>query len=368
MSAPDASPAGPEQPAERGIVPQVARPRAGLSGVAIGVGAVLAAALLFSVLDARRRALSAPAVRPTQSELVGASQALPPLYIPPVPRAALAQPFAPPPSSVVVSREPQPRPSTAPTTPSYSQPPPISYAPLPPQEAPAPRTSGGAILIVDSQARPAADGAAAPSSATGGQSAALLGTTARSRAGSIANRATTVPQGTLIPAVLETAMNSTGAGFARALVQRDVHGFDGTRVLIPRGSRLIGEYASDTSPGQKRAFVTWTRLIRPDGVTIALQSPATDPVGVGGVRARVNTHFFERFAGSILQTAMLIGGNLAARSVGDSVVIALPGSLPGAGTTTQATQIPPTLSVRQGTSISVFVARDLDFTGVEAPR
>lgn len=57
-----------------------------------------------------------------------------------------------------------------------------------------------------------------------------------SRAGSIANRATTVPQGTLIPAVLETAMNSTGAGFARALVQRDVHGFDGTRVLIPRGS------------------------------------------------------------------------------------------------------------------------------------
>ena len=177
-----------------------------------------------------------------------------------------------------------------------------------------------------------------------------------------------MPQGTLIPAVLETAMNSTGAGFARALVQRDVHGFDGTRVLIPRGSRLIGEYASDTSPGQKRAFVTWTRLIRPDGVTIALQSPATDPVGVGGVRAKVNSHFFERFAGSILQTAMLIGGNLATRSVGDSVVIALPGSLPGASATTQATQIPPTLSVRQGTSISVFVARDLDFTGVEAGR
>lgn len=65
---------------------------------------------------------------------------------------------------------------------------------------------------------------------------------------------------------------------------------------------------------------------------------------------------------------MLIGGNLAARSVGDSVVIALPGSLPGSGATTQATQIPPTLSVRQGTSISVFVARDLDFTGVEGGR
>src|SRR3546814_16795973 len=64
----------------------------------------------------------------------------------------------------------------------------------------------------------------------------------RSRAGSMSNRSTTVPQGTLIPAVLETAFNSTGSGFARALVQRDIYGFDGARVLIPRGSRLIGEY------------------------------------------------------------------------------------------------------------------------------
>ena len=139
-------------------------------------------------------------------------------------------------------------------------------------------------------------------------------------------------------------------------------------ILVPRGSRLIGVYASDTSPGQKRAFVTWTRLIRPDGVTIALGSPTTDPVGVGGVRAKVDSHFFERFADSLLQSAMLIGGNLAARSVGDSVVVALPGSFPGRSATMPATRIPPTLSVRQGTRISVFVARDLDFTGVEAPR
>lgn len=366
MSTPDVHAAVPEETAERGMMPKVARPRAGLSGMAIGIGAVLAAALLFSILDSRRRALSAPAVRPARADLLGVSQALPPLYIPPGPRAVAALPFAPPSSPAPMPRASQPRTAPALPPPYYSQPPPISDAPPPPQLVAPPRTSGGAILIVDSQARPAADGLPPP--AAGGQSAASLGITARSRAGSIANRATTVPQGTLIPAVLETALDSTGAGFARALVQRDVHGFDGTRVLIPRGSRLIGEYASETSPGQKRAFVTWTRLIRPDGVTIALQSPATDPVGVGGVRAKVNSHFFERFAGSILQTAMLIGGNLAERSVGDSVVVALPGSFPGAATTTQATQIPPTLSVRQGTSISIFVARDLDFTGVEAPR
>ncbi|MGF7152242.1 type IV secretion system protein VirB10 [Sphingomonas zeicaulis] len=203
--------------------------------------------------------------------------------------------------------------------------------------------------------RPAGSAQAPTSEAPGGSPA-------RSRASAMSNRPTTVSQGTLIPAVLESALNSSGAGYARALVQRNVHGFDGTRVLIPRGSRLIGEYRAETSPGQKRAFVIWTRLIRPDGVTIALGSPTTDPVGQGGVRARVNSHFFERFSGAILQSALDIGVNLAARSADGSVVVALPGSLSGSGTGVRPTEIPPTLSVRQGTSISVFVARDLDFT------
>jgi type IV secretion system protein VirB10 len=348
-------------------MPSIARPRAGLSAAAILIGAILAGVLLFSILDARRRALSAPAVRVARADLAGVSEALPPLYVPPVPLAAITPVLAPQASAAASVRPSQPQPVPAAPSTSIAPSAPQSYAP-PAIPAPPPRTSGGAILVVDAaQARPLAEGAAAPGGEAQSSSQGLAAT-ARSRAGSIANRATTVPQGTLIPAILETAMDSTGAGFARALVQRDVHGFDGTRVLIPRGSRLIGEYASETSPGQKRAFVTWTRLIRPDGVTIAIGSPATDPVGVGGVRAKVNSHFFERFAGSILQSAMLIGGNLAMRSVGDSVVIALPGSLPGAGATTTGTQIPPTLSVRQGSSISVFVARDLDFTGVETPR
>jgi len=365
MNTPAPDSASPE-PAERGAMPRVARPRAGLSSTAIVIGAVLAGILLFTILDARRRALSAPAVRPAHADLVGASETLPTLYIPPVPRAAAVPLLAPPAIAVPLTPPSRPQvvppPSPAPTVPS----PPPSYGPPAAPAAP-PRTSGGAILVIDSSQALLAGDRATPA-AEGGAAQVQASTAARSRAGAMSNRATTVPQGTLIPAVLETALDSTGAGFARALVQRDVRGFDGSRILIPRGSRLIGEYASDTSPGQKRAFVTWTRLIRPDGVTISIGSPATDPVGVGGVRARVNSHFFERFAGSILQTAMLIGGNLAARSVGDSVVVALPGSFPGAADTTPATQIPPTLSVRQGTSVSVFVARDLDFTGVEAPR
>ena len=353
---------------ERGAMPRVAQRRRGLSGTAIAIGAILAAMLLFSTLDARRRALSAPAVRPAMSDLAAVSDAPPQLYVPPPPRLAVeAREQAselPPTTAPIPSRPPQPPPAPSPSP--YAEPPPISYAPPPPPPAP-PRTTSGAILVVDA-GQPSLS-AERPAPATGGEQSSTDGHIApRSRAGAISGPSSTVPQGTLIPAVLETAFNSTGSGFARALVQRDVHSFDGHRVLIPRGSRLIGEYRSETSPGQKRAFVTWTRLVRPDGVTIALASPTTDPVGVGGVRAKVDSHFFERFAGAILQSALSIGTNLATRSIGDQVIVALPGAMPGTGTAMPATQIPPTLSVRQGTSISVFVARDLDFSGVETRR
>ncbi|MGQ4828530.1 TrbI/VirB10 family protein, partial [Enterococcus faecalis] len=77
--------------------------------------------------------------------------------------------------------------------------------------------------------------------------------------------------------------NSDLPGFVRAVVSRDVTGFDGNRVLIPAGSRLIGQYRSGLAAGQSRAFVIWTRMIRPDGVSVALGSPVTDTLGRAGL-------------------------------------------------------------------------------------
>jgi type IV secretion system protein VirB10 len=173
-----------------------------------------------------------------------------------------------------------------------------------------------------------------------------------------------VPQGTVIAAVLETALDSTRPGAARALVSRDVKSFDGTRVLIPRGSRIYGEYTSDLSIGQKRALVQWHRLTRPDGVILDLDSPATDPLGRAGVRGKVNSHFFERFSTAIVQSILDIGVGLATREATDGVIVALPGSTQNVNPS-PPTQIMPTLRVAQGTSVSVFVARDLDFSAVE---
>jgi type IV secretion system protein VirB10 len=180
------------------------------------------------------------------------------------------------------------------------------------------------------------------------------------------------PQGTLIPAVLETALDSDLPGFARAVVSQDVRSFDGSHVLITRGSRLIGEYRSATAQGQTRAFVIWTRLIRPDGVSIQLGSPGADDLGRGGMSGQVDRHFLERFGGAILLSVVNAGGTaLAGHSPGTEVVI---------GSSQQATglasianigpaNIAPTIKVPQGSPIRVFVARDLDFGSVpEASR
>jgi type IV secretion system protein VirB10 len=188
------------------------------------------------------------------------------------------------------------------------------------------------------------------------------------RAGAFANRSMTVPQGTLIQAVLETGFDSTQASFARAIVSRDVRSFDGTNILIPRGSKLIGEYNSSVGQGQKRAGIIWTRLIRPDGMTITLDSPAVDTVGRGGVPASVNTHFWERFGDALLQTTVGIGSALAQRRAGETVVVVSGNTSAAAAQLVPANNYIPTLSVPAGKSISVFVAQDLDFSAAGAPR
>jgi type IV secretion system protein VirB10 len=354
--------AAPPADGEASVRPIVAPPRGGPSLWVFGVGAVAAAVLLFSVLDGRRRSLSAPSVRERGADQLAMAGPPPPLYLP--------SEAPPAPVPLVVAPVPAPAPAPAPPPP-----PQIVYVPQPapapaaPEAPPAPQRAANApALVFDGGASQAAE---APAGATAEAATAPAGTAiagTRTRAGQLANRATTVAQGTLIPAVLETALDSTRPGLARAIVSRDVRGFDGTKVLIPRGSRLIGEYVSDAQPGQRRALVNWIRLIRPDGATIAIGSPAGDPLGRGGVRARVNSHFFERFAGAILQSALDLGVNLAGRATSNGTIVVLPSSAQGATQIVQPAQITPTLSVRQGTSISIFVARDLDFTGAGGRR
>jgi type IV secretion system protein VirB10 len=276
-------------------------------------------------------ALAIPAAPPLES--------YPPPYMARVVSPGLS---AAPPASSAVARAPRALPRQ--TEPGYSAPGYSSLPYIPPVAAPPPQPE-----------LPALQTARDPQSLAGPRASATR----------LANPSTTVPQGAVIQAVLETALDSNRPGFARAIVSRDVRGFDGSRVLIPRGSRLVGEYKADLAQGQNRAFVQWQTLTRPDGVQIAVDSPAADPLGRAGVRGKVDTHFFERFAGAILQSTLDIGVGIATRKVSDgTVIVGLPGSTQSV-TATSPESIRPTLKVPHGSSVSVFVARDLDFIAVE---
>lgn len=359
---------GTGEPKELGVRPVVRLPRSGPSGWVFAGVALMAAILLFWVLDSRREAPGEPSVSARAADASQFAPEPPPLYIPPAPApqpvvvAPQIEVRQPVPSVAAVS---QPMGAPAPQPQTYYAPEPFS-GPMPEPVAPPARTTNGPALVIDTTApgvqAGSGDGGAA-ASPVASASAGVSTMARRARASALANRSATVPQGTLIPAVLETAFDSTRPGFARAIVSRDVRGFDGSRILVPRGSRLVGEYQSNTSPGQNRAMITWTRLLRPDGMMIAIDSPAVDPVGRGGVRASVNTHFWERFKGALLQTTMNVGSMFATRSSG-SVLVAMPGSTQNTPSpATRPGSIAPTLKVPAGTSISIFVAHDLDFGG-----
>ena len=175
---------------------------------------------------------------------------------------------------------------------------------------------------------------------------------------------TLVPEGTLIPGILETAIVSDLPGQVRAIVSQDVYSFDGRRILIPTGTRLIGEYQSEITRGQTRIFVVWTRMLRDDGVSVRLNSIGADSLGRAGLTGRVDKKFRERFGAAILLSIVGAGasyltgyGNDAAAAESDDAqkaeelareTLAQTFSDMANQALGDSLRIPPTISVSQG--------------------
>ena len=189
----------------------------------------------------------------------------------------------------------------------------------------------------------------------------------------IASRSQMIAQGTTIRGVLETAIQSDLPGFVRAAVAHDVYSFDGSRLLIPKASRLVGQYKSGLVRGQTRLFVIWTRVLRPDGASILIGAPGTGLLGRAGVEGDLDTRFFKIFGSSVLLSlidgAIDVAVERARRSSGNNSTTILQdsSSLHRAAEIAleNSINIPPTIHVDQGTAIQVFVAKDLDFRNVE---
>lgn len=186
----------------------------------------------------------------------------------------------------------------------------------------------------------------------------------------IVHPGTTLAQGTIIWATLETRVVSDLPGMIRAITSEDIYSEDGSTILLPRGSKLIGQYNSGITQGQRRVFVVWQRAIRPDHIDIRIDSPGADQLGAAGLKADgVDYHFWEQFGNALLLSIIgasveTVGVNSAdqynsASAYRDAVANSFNDTandvLDNTGT------IKPTIYANQGSKINVFVARDLDF-------
>lgn len=181
------------------------------------------------------------------------------------------------------------------------------------------------------------------------------------RADRLPDRNFLILAGTNLPCVLMTALDSTIPGHVSCLTPRDVLSDNGTTILLDKGTRVLGEHRSGMRQGQRRIFVLWTRAVTPDGVVVSLSSPAADALGRAGFDGDVDNRFWARFGGALALSLVDDGAYAAFGSTGqsaripsDAAAVAMEASL----------DIAPVLRKNQGDEVSIFVAHDLDFSGV----
>lgn len=188
------------------------------------------------------------------------------------------------------------------------------------------------------------------------------------RAARLPDRNLLVAQGTAIPCVLETAMSSDVPGFVSCVVSRDVMSDNGRVVLMEKGTQVVGEYRGSVRRGSSRLFVLWSRAKTPTGVVVTLASPATDALGRAGFDGEIDNHFMERFGGALLLSVVGDAGQVAGQQFSEGGLqintVQRGGQSAAAIATENTINIPPTLTKNQGELVSIFVARDLDFSSV----
>ncbi|VEJ45891.1 type IV secretion system protein VirB10 [Bartonella vinsonii] len=190
------------------------------------------------------------------------------------------------------------------------------------------------------------------------------------RASTLGNRNYIIPMGASIPCILETAISSDQQGFTSCIISRDILSDNGRVVLLDKGTQIVGEYRAGLKKGQNRLFVLWNRAKTPNGVIIALASPATDSLGRSGMDGDIDNHWLERIGSALLVSLIKDGTNYAKNRLlqgqeekKDSETISSGKNIANIITENYA-NIPPTLTKNQGEMVNVFVARDLDFSSV----
>lgn len=184
--------------------------------------------------------------------------------------------------------------------------------------------------------------------------------------------------GTIIPAALETAVDTDLAGTITARVTANVYDtVTGDVLLVPQGARLLGRYERDVAYGQRRAFLVWDRILFPDGVSLTLGGmPAVDASGATGLRDRVDYHSGRLLAAIALGGAITTLGELARDQDEDERSLIANAGDAAAAEAAQVTgrlvdrelQVRPTVRIRAGAPVRVLLTRDVILDAYGAPR
>jgi len=172
--------------------------------------------------------------------------------------------------------------------------------------------------------------------------------------------------GAVIPAALITGIRSDLPGQITAQVTETIYDSPTGRILlIPQGTRLIGQYDNNVQFGQRRALLVWNRLIFPNGRSIVLERlPGADPSGYAGLEDGVDYHWWDLAKAAALSTLLGVGTELATDD-NDRLISAIRGGAQdtinqaGQQIVQRQLQIAPTLTIRPGFPVRVIVTRDL---------
>ncbi|WP_423753050.1 TrbI/VirB10 family protein [Agrobacterium tumefaciens] len=172
--------------------------------------------------------------------------------------------------------------------------------------------------------------------------------------------------GAVIPAALITGIRSDLPGQIIAQVTENVYDSPtGRSLLVPQGTRIIGQYDNNVQLGQRRALLVWNRLIFPNGRSIVLErQPGADPQGYAGLEDGVDYHWWDLAKAAGLSTLLAVGTELAV-SDEDRLVAAIrdgaQDTINNAGQQIirRQLQVAPTLTIRPGFTVRVIVTRDL---------
>ena len=176
-------------------------------------------------------------------------------------------------------------------------------------------------------------------------------------------------QGTLIPCVLRVKVISNIGGQASCTIANDVYSANGNVLLIEKGSRVNGFYQGNSvEHGHKQLAVIWQEIRTMHNLVIPLHSGSTE-LGANGLNGWVDNHFWERFSNAVMLSLILDSNNIIVGKMADN-------QQRNTENTRQASQdvattvleqmgdIKPTLYKNQGDKVGIFVARDIDFSGV----